>query len=122
MTNWAQTSGSDPSLSKEAIQERIKTIREIISRPENTSSEPENVNSTNPILEKDTTDRQMTGDDEVSLAEIQSDLRRWWMGNEEEQFHERLAKFKAKKANDLWDGDVYDFWIDEWARKLKGRN
>jgi hypothetical protein len=107
----------DPSTSAEAIQERIKTIRDILKRPDPLPSHPSSPSS--PLLENDTTDRELTPDDQLSLAEIQSDLRAWWNGVEEVAFHERLAKFKSAAGDGLLEADVYDFWIDEWSRKVK---
>ena len=119
-TKWAQSDAADPSTSGDAIQERMKAIRDILRRPDPVSSKTDNrtINS-KPIFETDTSDRQMSEDDELSLGEIQGDLRGWWKGGEEAAFYERLAKFKAKQGDDLMDGDVYDFWIDEWSRKVK---
>jgi len=68
-------------------------------------------------LEEDTTHTDIPQD--LSLGEIQSDLRLWWKGTEEQSFYERLAKFKAKLGDDLADSDVYDFWIEEWSRKVR---
>jgi hypothetical protein len=119
-TKWAQSDAADPSTSDDAIQERMKAIRDILKRPDpvlsNTNSRTINAK---PIFEDDTTDRNMNEEDELSLGEIQGDLRGWWKGGEEADFYERLSKFKSKKGDDLMDGDVYDFWIDEWSSKVK---
>ena len=73
----------------------------------------------NPPLEEDGTKMMMGEEDEVSLGQIQGDLRSWWKGDEEDKFYERLAKMKTKMGADLDEADVYDFWIDEWSRKVK---
>jgi hypothetical protein len=117
-TKWAQSDSVDPSTSSEAIQGRIKTIRDILKRPDpvQSTSSPEEIYPET-VYEKDTTQTDTPQD--LSLGEIQSDLRAWWTGNEEQNFHERLAKFKAKMGDDLADSDVYHYWIEEWARKVK---
>lgn len=119
-TKWAHSDAADPSTSDEAIQERMKAIRDILRRPDPVVSNksPGTINA-RPILEPDTTDRNMNEEDELSLGEIQGDLRGWWKGGEEADFYERLSKFKSKKEDDLMDGDEYDFWIDEWSRKVR---
>ena len=118
---WAKTPNVDPTFSWEAMQKRIKTIRQILGRPDPgpAPEKPERVPLDNPPLEEDITKHQMTEEDEVSLGQIQGDLRSWWKGDEENKFHERLARMKTKMGDDLEDGDVYDFWIDEWSRKVK---
>jgi hypothetical protein len=119
-TKWAQSDAADPSTSGDAIQERMKTIRDILRRPVPGSSNTDNATiNAKPIFEDDTSDRVMSEDDELSLGEIQGDLRGWWKGGEESDFYERLANFKAKRGDDLLDGDVYDFWIEEWSNKVK---
>jgi hypothetical protein len=71
------------------------------------------------VFEDDVEGRVMTEDEHLSLGDLQSDLRGWWKGSEEAAFYERLAKFKAKAGGDLIDSEEYDFWIDEWSRKVK---
>lgn len=71
------------------------------------------------VLEDDTTEEELNDEDEMSLGEVQSDLRGWWKGNEEEVFYERLARFKAQKGGGLTEDDLFDLWIDEWSRKVK---
>jgi hypothetical protein len=114
MTKWAQSSASDPSLSNEAIQDRIKTIREIMSRPDDPPSTGSSQRFGKPVLDEDSTDSS-----DVSLSEIQSDLRRWWKNDEEARFYERLADYKVKIGDDIVDADIYNFWIDEWASRAK---
>jgi len=117
-TKWAQTDSADPSTSPEAIQERMKTIRDILNRPSPVSSAPASEPElSNPVYEKDTTDKEMPED--ISLGEIQADLRRWWKGDEEQRFYEKLAIFKAKLGDDLADSDVFEYWIAEWTRKMR---
>lgn len=120
-TKWANSDPVDPSSSSEAIQERIKTIRDILRRPDpvDASSSMQGTEYPDPVFEEDTTDQ--VRNDELSLGEIQADLRGWWKGGEEQEFYERLATFKAKLGDDLADSDVYEYWIDEWTRKMKER-
>lgn len=115
---WAKTApGSDPTDSDSAIQNRIKQIRDILKRP-SPQSAPKTVNAS-PIFEKDTSEGELTSEDRLSLGEVQGDLRGWWKGNEEEVFYGRLARFKAKRGEELMEAEVYDFWIEEWSRKVK---
>jgi hypothetical protein len=96
----------------------MKTIREILNRPSPASSAPASEPElSNPVYEKDTTDKEMPED--ISLGEIQADLRRWWKGDEEQRFYEKLAIFKAKLGDDLADSDVFEYWIAEWTRKMR---
>ena len=96
-------------------------MRKILGRPDPgpTSEKPARKPLDHLPLEDDITKHQMTEEDEVSLGQIQGDLRTWWKGDEETKFYERLAKMKTKMGDDLDDGDVYDFWIDEWSKKVK---
>ena len=116
---WAKTApGSDPADSDSAIQNRIKQIRDILKRPDPPSTPPKTVNAS-PVIEEDTSEGELTSEDRLSLGELQGDLRGWWKGNEEQVFYERLAKFKAKRGEGLMEAEVYDFWIEEWSRKVK---
>jgi hypothetical protein len=29
------------------------------------------------------------------------------------------TRYKTKMGDELMEGDVYDFWIEEWSRKVK---
>ena len=123
-TKWAQSRAIDPAYSSDAINERIKKIREILKRPDPGSNPSKatldgtNLNP-NPLLEEDVTDQQLSEKDQTSLGDIQGDLRSWWSEGEEAAFYERLAKFKAKMGDKFIDRDIYDLWIEEWARKVK---
>jgi hypothetical protein len=118
---WAKTPSVDTTFSWEAMQNRIKTMRKILGRPDPgpTPEKPARKPVDDLPLEDDITKHQMTEEDEISLGQIQGDLRTWWKGGEETKFYERLAKMKTKMGDDLDDGDVYDFWIDEWSKKVK---
>lgn len=118
---WAKTPSVDPTFSWEAMQKRIKTIRKVLGRPDPgpAPKKPGRTPLDNPPLEPDTSKLQMGEEDEVSLGQIQGDLRSWWKGDEENKFYERLARMKTKMGDDLDEADVYDFWIDEWSRKVK---
>jgi hypothetical protein len=115
---------TDPNSSNEAVQSRLTTVRDILRRPDprrdpdHVASDERKINP-NPELEEDITDQYMSEEDRMSLREVQTDLKEWWKGSEEADFHERLEKFKAKKGDNLFDAEVYDFWIDEWTRKVK---
>jgi hypothetical protein len=118
---WAKQDLSDPLSSDYEVQERIKKIKKILSRPDPVSPSPQQPNTVNAssALEDDTTEQELSEDDEMSLGEVQSDLRGWWKGNEEEVFYERLARFKAQKEGGLTEDNEFDFWIDEWSKKVK---
>ena len=121
---WAKEAmDTDPTTSDAAIQSRIKKIRDILKRPDpssSSSSPPKTIDAGRPTtFEKDTSERELGDDDRVSLGEVQADLRGWWKGNEEQVFHEKLARYKTKMGDELMEGDVYDFWIEEWSRKVK---
>ena len=116
---WAQVPSIDPSTTDEAIQKRMKTIGDILKRPDPGVKASNNRTVGRPTYEEDQTDRYMSKEDHLSMGEMQMDLRLWWKGNEEPEFYERLAKFKADKGDEILDGDVYNFWIEEWSRKVK---
>ena len=118
---WSQSSSLDPSDTDSAIQDRIKKIRDIISRPDPvpTSSNPPKTVNAAPAFEQDAGERDLTANDRVSLRAIQRDLKGWWKGNEEPIFLDRLARFKTKQGYELMDTEVYDFWIEEWSRKVR---
>jgi hypothetical protein len=103
------------------MQKRMKTIREILGRPDpGTQPEPpERKPLDNPPLEADHGKQQIREEDLVSLGQIQGDLRAWWKGDEESRFYEKLARMKTELGDELAESDVYDFWIDEWSRKVK---
>ena len=71
------------------------------------------------VLEDDMTQQLLSDKDLESQAEIQADLRAWWTPAEEAAFHERLSKFKTQRAGSVIDRDIYDLWIEEWARKVR---
>ena len=118
---WAKTPSVDPTFSYAAMQKRMQTIRKILGRPDPGPEPPKSgrIPVKNPPLEDDQPKISMGEEERVSLGQIQGDLRSWWKGNEENKFYERLAKMKTRMGNDLDDADVYDFWIDEWTRKVK---
>jgi len=118
---WAKTPSADPTFSWEAMQKRIKTIRKVLGRPD-PGPQPEKPGRTpldNPPLEPDRSTHMIGEEEEVSLGQIQGDLRTWWKGDEEAKFLERLARLKTKMGDDIDETVVYDFWIDEWSRKVK---
>lgn len=104
-------------MSSEAIQKRMKAMQEILRRPD--PGRKSKTIDAKPVFEEDKTDKYMNEEDHLSLGEVQADLRGWWNGGEEAAFHKRLGEFRARKGDEILDGDVYDFWIEEWTRKVK---
>jgi hypothetical protein len=104
-------------MSSDAIQKRMRAMQEILRRPD-PGRKPKTIDA-KPVFEEDKTDKYMNEEDHLSLGEVQSDLRGWWNGGEEAAFYKRLGEFRARKGDEILDGDVYDFWIEEWTRKVK---
>jgi hypothetical protein len=117
-TDWATNDSSpDPVYTEEGIQRRMNKLKEIISRPSPDETPVEHPSSrVPPEFEEDQTEKVITNEDQLPLEQIEEDLRLWWHGNEEVEFHEKLAKFKVEKGENLFESDVYDFWVDEWIR------
>jgi hypothetical protein len=108
-------------MATEAIEERLKTIQDILRRPDpgDKSSQSGKTIDAKPVIEEDQTHRLMNEEDELSLGEMQNDLQEWWTVDEKSNFYQRLAGFKAAKGNRLLAEDVYEYWVAEWTRKIK---
>jgi len=113
---WAESGSPDPSMTQEAIEHRLKSIQEILRRPDPGTQKPK---QTQPTLEKDETHQYMSAEDRLSLDDFKKDLRDMWRPGEEKDFMTRLNKLRGEKGDDWADAEIYDLWIDEWSRKVK---
>lgn len=105
-------------MTEEAIEHRLKSIQEILRRPDPGTRKPK---AAEPVLEKDMTHQYLSRDDRISLDLLKKDLRGWWRPAEESAFMGRLNKLRGEKGDEWADADVYDLWIEEWTRKSKER-
>ena len=103
-------------MTQEAVEHRLKSIQEILRRPDPGTQKPK---QTQPTLEKDETHQYMSADDRLSLDDFQKDLRGMWRPEEEKDFMARLNKLRGEKGDDWADAEIYDLWIEEWSRKVK---
>jgi hypothetical protein len=103
-------------MTEEAIEHRLKSIQDILRRPDPGAPKPKA-----PRMDKDETHQYLSADDRLSLDEIKKDLRQWWRPLEEREFMRKLNELRAKKGDEWADAEVYEFWIAEWERKVQER-
>ena len=113
---WAQQGTPDPSMTRDAIEHRLKSIQEIMRRPDPGAQK---ARPSPPTMEKDTTHQFINAEDRLSLDFLKKDLRKWWSPEEEKAFMTQLNALRVEKGDDWADAEIYDFWIAEWSRKVK---
>jgi len=134
---WATDKyATDPTATPEAVEKRMKLMKEILKRPDPSKVEMRKPESDAPKkkatkkkekpkipgrlrVEPDETHRMMPSSSSIPLQDLKEFMLENWKEDEEKNFYERLDKYMEEKGEDITEAEIYEIWADEFDRMMK---